>query len=97
MTVGTVLLFVCMKRTNVVLDEQLLAQARRICGEPTNSRTIERALREMVRREQARGIDSLAGSGLWVGNLADMRGDAAPQTVRETPSVYRARRKRGTR
>ena len=86
-----------MKRTNVVLDEQLLAQARRISGEPTNSRTIERALREMVRREQARSIDSLAGSGLWVGNLADMRGDSAPERMRETPSVYRARRKRGTR
>jgi hypothetical protein len=80
-----------------VLDEQLLAEARRISGEPTYSRTIERALREMVRREQARGIDSLAGAGLWVGNLADMRGDAPPTAARETPSVYRTRRKRGTR
>jgi hypothetical protein len=86
-----------MKRTNVVLDEDLLAQARRVSGEPTYSRTIERALREMVRREQARSIDTLAGSGLWVGNLADMRGDSAPQAVRESASIYRARRKRGTR
>lgn len=86
-----------MKRTNVVLDEELLAQARRISGEPTNSRTIERALREMVRREQARGIDRLAGSGLWVGNLADMRGDSYAGVARETPGVYRVRKKRGTR
>lgn len=86
-----------MKRTNVVLDEQLLAEARRISGEPTYARTIERALREMVRREQARSIDSLAGSGLWVGNLADMRADGRPAVVRETPAVYRPRRKRGAR
>jgi len=86
-----------MKRTNVVLDERLLAEARQVSGEPTNSRTIERALQEMVRRAQARGIDRLAGSGLWVGNLSDMRGDAAPSMVRESPSVYRARKPRGTR
>ena len=86
-----------MKRTNVVLDEELLAEALRISGEPTYSRTIERALREMVRREQARGIDQLAGLGLWVGNLADMRGDASSRVVRETPGVYRVRKKRGAR
>jgi len=86
-----------MKRTNVVLDEQLLAQALRVSGEPTYSRTIERALREMVRREQARGIDQLAGSGLWVGNLADMRADSGSSVVRETSGVYRVRKKRGTR
>ena len=86
-----------MKRTNVVLDEELLSQALRISGEPTYSRTIERALREMVRREQARGIDQLAGSGLWVGNLADMRADTGAKVVRETPGVYRVRKKRGAR
>jgi Arc/MetJ family transcription regulator len=64
-----------MKRIVIRVDQELLAAARRISGEPTYSRTIERALREMVRREQARSIDTLAGSGLWVGNLAAMRGD----------------------
>lgn len=86
-----------MKRTNVVLDEKLLAQALRVSGEPTYSRTIERALREMVRREQARGIDQLAGSGLWVGNLADMRADSGTSVARETSGIYRVRKKRGAR
>ena len=64
-----------MKRIVISLDPELLAAARGISGEPTYSRTIERALQEMVRREQVRSIDALAGSGLWVGRLAAMRGE----------------------
>lgn len=82
-----------MKRTNVVLDEDLLEEAVRVSGERTYSRTIERALEEMVRRAKARGIDQLAGSGLWTGDLSRMRGDA-PVTVRERSAIYRPRRKR---
>ena len=85
-----------MKRTNVVLDEELLEAAVRISGERTYARTIERALREMVRRAEARGIDQLAGSGLWVGNLSEMRGDR-PSVVRETRAVYRVRKRRPAR
>ena len=66
-----------MKRIVVRLDHELLAAARRVSGETTYARTAERALREMLRREQAHSIDSLAGSGLWVGNLASMRNDVA--------------------
>jgi Arc/MetJ family transcription regulator len=85
-----------MKRTNVVLDEDLLEEAVRVSGERTYSRTIERALREMVRRAEARGIDQLAGAGLWVGSLSEMRGDR-PAVVRETRTVYRARKRRSAR
>ena len=77
----------CMKRTNLVLDGDLLDQATRLSGERTYSRTVERALREMVQRVKARQILELAGSGLWQGNLAAMREDKA---------VYRTRR-RGSR
>ena len=77
----------CMKRTNIVLDENLLEEATRISGERTYSRTVERALREMVQRARARQILELAGSGLWNGSLSAMREDKA---------VYRARR-RGSR
>lgn len=65
----------CMKRTNLVLNEQLLEEATRLSGERTYSRTVERALEELVRHIKARQILSLAGSGLWEGNLAEMRGD----------------------
>jgi Arc/MetJ family transcription regulator len=77
----------CMKRTNLVLDGDLLEEATRLSGERTYSKTVERALREMVRRAKARQILDLAGSGLWQGDLAAMR---------EDKGVYRTRR-RGAR
>jgi hypothetical protein len=65
-----------MKRTNVVLREDLLEEATRLAGERTYSRTIERALEDFVRRAKARQILSLAGSGLWEGDLSKMRSDS---------------------
>jgi hypothetical protein len=76
-----------MKRTNLVLDGDLLEEATQLSGERTYSRTVERALREMVRRVKARQILDLAGSDLWKGDLTVMREDRG---------VYRTRR-RGSR
>lgn len=86
-----------MKRTNVVLDEHLLEEAVRVSGERTYARTIERALQEMVRRARAmHGIEQLAGSGLWTGNLSEMRGDR-PAAAHESRGVYRPRTRRAAR
>lgn len=71
-----------MKRTNLVLDEKLLEEAVRLGGERTYSRTVERALAEFVRRIKARQILELAGTGLWQGDLAEMRDDTAPPKTR---------------
>ncbi len=71
-----------MKRTNLVLDEELLEEATRLSGERTYSRTVERALRDFVRRARARRILDLAGSGLWHGDLP---------VVREDRGIYRTR------
>ena len=75
----------CMKRTNIVLDEQLLEEATTLSGERTYARTVERALREFVQRAKARKILDLAGRGLWEGDLA---------VVREDRGIYRTRRNR---
>jgi Arc/MetJ family transcription regulator len=72
-----------MKRTNLVLTGELLDEARRLSGERTYSATVERALRELVRRARAGRILELQGSGLFEGDLAVMRGDKAPP--RRTP------------
>lgn len=64
-----------MKRTNLVLREDLLEEAVRLSGERTYSRTVERALEDFVRRAKARQILGLAGSGAWEGSLAEMRDD----------------------
>jgi hypothetical protein len=66
-----------------------------VSGERTYARTIERALQEMVRRAKARGIEQLAGAGLWAGNLSEMRGDAP--VARDRGGVYRARKSRSAR
>jgi Arc/MetJ family transcription regulator len=64
-----------MKRTNLVLDEQLLEEATRLSGERTYSAAVNRALEDFVRRIKAGQILELAGSGLWEGDLSEMRGD----------------------
>ena len=65
----------CMKRTNLVLHEQLLQEALRTSGERTYSAAVNRALRDFVLRAKAGRILELAGKGLWEGNLSEMRND----------------------
>jgi Arc/MetJ family transcription regulator len=64
-----------MKRTNLVLDEKLLEEATRLSGEKTYSAAVMRALEDFVRRAKARQILELRGSGLWEGDLSEMRRD----------------------
>ena len=71
-----------MKRTNLVLDEQLLEEATRLSGDKTYSATVQRALKELVRRAKARQILELRGLGLWEGDVGEMRRDA-PQSARK--------------
>lgn len=68
--------FLHMKRTNLVLDELLLADALKVSGERTYSAAVNKALDAFVRRARAGRILELAGSGLWDGNLREMREDA---------------------
>jgi len=71
-----------MKRTNLVLREDLLEEATRLSGEKTYSRAVERALEDFVRRMKARQILELRGSGLWEGNLSEMRRDQPGRRTR---------------
>jgi Arc/MetJ family transcription regulator len=66
-----------MKRTNLVLDEHLLEELTRVSGERTYSRAVTKAMEDYLRRHRAGRILELAGSGLWEGDLSEMRGDAA--------------------
>ena len=70
----------CMKRTNLVLDERLLIEATHLSGEKTYSATVQRALEEFVQRVKARGILDLRGSGLWDGDLSTMREDRSSRS-----------------
>jgi Arc/MetJ family transcription regulator len=64
-----------MKRTNLVLDADLLEEATRLSGAKTYSAAVTRALEELVRRIKARQILELRGSGAWEGDLGAVRRD----------------------
>jgi Arc/MetJ family transcription regulator len=64
-----------MKRTNLVLDEQLLERATRVLGHKTYSGAVNQALEDAIRLHKIRGIAEFVGSGLWEGNLSSMRED----------------------
>jgi hypothetical protein len=66
-----------MKRTTLVLNEELLDEAQHLSREKTYSATVDRALEDFVRRAKARRILTLRGTDLWQGELAPMRADAA--------------------
>jgi hypothetical protein len=79
-----------MKRTNLVLREELLDEVVRVSGERTYSKAVERAMEEFVRRARARQILSLQGSGLWEGDLSTLRENPAPdETGRRNRRVAR--------
>jgi Arc/MetJ family transcription regulator len=84
-----------MKRTNLVLDPQLLEEAVRLSGERTYSRTVSRALEDFIRRARAGRILELVGSGAWDGDLVAMRGDA--YVHERSPAYGGARRSRARR
>jgi Arc/MetJ family transcription regulator len=64
-----------MKRTNLVLDGQILTEARQVLGTKTYSETVNKALADVVRRHKMQSIVQFLGKGLWKGDLAEMRGD----------------------
>jgi|BarGraNGADG00312_2_1021985.scaffolds.fasta_scaffold190663_1 Arc/MetJ family transcription regulator len=53
-----------MARTTIILNDELLEQAKRITGEVKTSRVVNKALEEMVRRERVKDIIALKGSGI---------------------------------
>jgi len=81
-----------MKRTNVVLDEDLLEKARRVTGEKTYSGTITKALQEYVRKHDLREAlaefeaEAIKGNFFWPGYLEEIRPNAY--------SVLEAKKKR---
>jgi Arc/MetJ family transcription regulator len=60
-------------RTNIEIDDELLAQAMTAAGLSTKRATVEEGLRLLVRvRKQAEALVELKGLG-WEGDLDEMR------------------------
>lgn len=63
-------------RTNIDIDDELMAQAMSVSGKKTKKETVEEALRLLVRsRRSADAMRALRGKIEWEGNLDAMRRD----------------------
>ena len=62
-------------RTNIEIDDKLMAQALKLTGLPTKRAVVEEGLRLVVQlHRQARALKTLKGLG-WEGDLDEMRRD----------------------
>ena len=65
-------------RTNIDLDDTLIAEAMAITGLPTKKATVEEALRRLIGAAQRRqAIEDMRGMG-WEGDLDALRGTRNP-------------------
>jgi len=60
-------------RTNVVIDDQLIAEAMALTGIKTKRAVIDHALQLMVRNARQRALLSLEGKIHWEGDLDELR------------------------
>ena len=59
-------------RTTVDVDDKLLAEAERMLGEKSPSKTVNFALRELVRRRKLEELRSWMGRGDLIDNWREM-------------------------
>ena len=62
-------------RTNIVMDDKLMAETRRLTGLKTKREAVELGLQTLLRLRQQEEIRGLRGKLNWQGNLEEMRTD----------------------
>ncbi|MCB1035882.1 MAG: type II toxin-antitoxin system VapB family antitoxin [Acidobacteria bacterium] len=60
-------------RTNIVLDEHLVARAKALTGLKTKKAVVEEGLRTLISLKEQESIRELRGKLHWEGNLDEMR------------------------
>jgi len=60
-------------RTNIVIDDQLVAQAMALTGLKTKKAVVEEALKRLISLEEQKEVRALRGQLLWEGDLNNMR------------------------
>lgn len=66
-------------RTNIEIDDELLAEAQRYAGTRTKRATVDLALRELVRRRERQRVLALGGTVRWEGDLEQTRAERRPR------------------
>ena len=62
-------------RTNIVIDEELMARAKELTGLSTKRAVVEEALRVLVGLKEQEAVRGLRGRLRWEGDLDEMRRD----------------------
>jgi Arc/MetJ family transcription regulator len=65
-------------RTNIEIDDEVLAEAQRLTGARTKRETVDVALRELVARRRQRDVLALRGRVRWEGDLEVSRAGREP-------------------
>jgi Arc/MetJ family transcription regulator len=60
-------------RTNIEIDDDLMADAQKASGFATKKQTVEEALRLMVRLRRQRDVNAAFGKYRWRGDLSTSR------------------------
>jgi Arc/MetJ family transcription regulator len=60
-------------RTNIEIDDTLMAEAQKVSGLATKKQTVEQALRLMIRLRRQQEVDLAFGKYRWRGDLARSR------------------------
>jgi Arc/MetJ family transcription regulator len=63
----------CNMRTNIVIDDQLMAEALKATGLQTKKEAVEEGLKALIRLKKQADVRSLKGKLKWEGSLDDMR------------------------
>jgi len=61
-------------RTNIVIDDKLMADALKATGLQTKKEAVELGLQLLVKQQKQQAIRSLRGKVKWEGDLNEMRG-----------------------
>ena len=64
-------------RTNIDIDDTLMAQAQKASGQATKKQTVEEALRLMIKLKRQREVDAAFGKHPWRGDLERSRKEKA--------------------
>jgi Arc/MetJ family transcription regulator len=63
----------CMSRTNIEINDQLVRKARRLTRLKTKREIVDKALELLVRSETRKDMLRYYASGVWKGDLKGMR------------------------
>ncbi|AFT68627.1 hypothetical protein B5T_00340 [Alloalcanivorax dieselolei B5] len=61
-------------RTNIVIDDKLMAEALKASGCETKKEAVEEGLKLLVRLKRQQELRKLRGKVQWEGDLDEMRG-----------------------